>query len=355
MEKVSWVRPTRGPAESRKVGESSGDNFLEPSGQTPNHLNPTIPTVDDLRAAAERIEGAAHRTPVLTCGALDDMSGARLFFKCENFQKAGAFKFRGACNAVMTLTDDEARHGVLTHSSGNHAAALALAAARRGIPAWIVMPENSSQAKVRAVEAYGGKITFCAPNLSARETAAARIFEETGAMMIHPYDNSHVIAGQGTVALEFLEQQPELDVMMAPVSGGGLLSGIAIGVAAASPGTEVCGAEPEQADDAARSLREGTLQPARPGETIADGLRASLCERTFSILRQREVKIITVSEIEIIEAMRLVWERMKIVIEPSSSVVLATVLKQKEHFRGRRVGIVLTGGNVDLENLPWTK
>jgi len=318
-------------------------------------LNSTIPTVDDLRAAARRIEGAAHRTPVLTCAALDDLSGARLFFKCENFQKAGAFKFRGACNAVMALTDDEARHGVLTHSSGNHAAALALAAARRGIPARIVMPENSSRAKIRAAEAYGGRITFCAPTLSARETTATRIHEETGAVMIHPYDNFFVIAGHGTVALEFLDQQPDLDAMIAPVSGGGLLSGIAIGVSAASPGMEVCGAEPEQADDAARSLREGTLQAARPGETIADGLRASLCERTFSILRQREVKIITVSESEIVQAMLLVWERMKIVIEPSSSVVLAAVLKEKEHFRGRRVGIVLTGGNVDLEKLPWTK
>lgn len=318
-------------------------------------LNPEIPTIDDIRAAAGRIAGAAHRTPVLTCACLDGLSEAQLFFKCENFQKAGAFKFRGACNAVMALTPDEARNGVVTHSSGNHAAALALAAVRRGIPAHIVMPENSSRAKIRAVEALGGKITFCAPTVAARETAAERIRSATGATMIHPYDNALVIAGQGTLALEFLEQQSNLEVMIVPVSGGGLLGGIALAARAVSPGIEICGAEPEQADDAARSLREGTLQPARSGETVADGLRASLCERTFSIIREHVRDIFLVSEDEIVRAMHLVWERMKIVIEPSSAVPLAAALKHKEHFRGRRVAIVLSGGNVDLEKLPWTK
>jgi threonine dehydratase len=316
-------------------------------------MNLEIPTIDDIRAAAGRIAGRAHRTPVLTCAGLEALAGAKLFFKCENFQKAGAFKFRGACHAVSLLTPDEARRGVLTHSSGNHAAALALAAALRGIPAHVVMPSNTPAVKQRAVAAYGGRIVLCEPTLAARQATADRVSRETQAVMIHPYDNCAVIAGQGTVALEFLEQRSDLDVLMAPVSGGGLLSGIALATAALCPRTEVWGAEPEQADDAFRSLRAGRLMPLTSAETIADGLRAALSERTFTILRRHVRDIITVSEAEIVAALRLVWERMKLVIEPSSAVPLAAVLQRKELFSGRRVGLVLTGGNVDLETLVW--
>ncbi len=311
-----------------------------------------IPSWDDIRAAAGCLEGKAHRTPVLTSAGIDALAGARLFFKCENFQRSGAFKFRGAYHAVSRLSPEEARRGVLTHSSGNHAAALALAASLRGIPAHIVMPSNASIAKRRAVEAYGGQIVLCEPTLAAREETAKRVFRETGAALVHPYDDPAVIAGQGTVALELIEQEPDLDFIIAPVSGGGLISGIAL-AAAAWPNIEVLAAEPEQADDAFQSLRAGRLVRPASTDTIADGLRASLSERTFSVIQRRVREIITVSEAEIIAAMRLLWERMKLVIEPSSATPLAAVLKRRERFQGSRAGLMLTGGNVDLDALPW--
>ena len=314
----------------------------------------SIPTIGEIGAAAERIAGRAHRTPVLTCSALDELAGARLFFKCENLQKAGAFKFRGACNAVLSLADDQAARGVVTHSSGNHAAALALAARLRGIPAHIVMPENAPAAKRRAVEAYGGRITFCRPTLADRTAVASRILDETGGVLVHPYDNPAVIAGQGTVALELHEQAPGLDQIVAPVSGGGLISGIALATAAVSPRTEIVGVEPELAADAQQSLQAGSLLPPQIGDTIADGLRAALCERTFAVISQHVREVLTVTEAEIVAAMRLIWERVKLVVEPSSAVTLAAVLKEPARFRGMRVGLVLSGGNVDLGRLPWS-
>jgi threonine dehydratase len=315
--------------------------------------DPTLPTIDDIRAAAARIAGRAHCTPTLTCRGLDELAGAPLFLKCENLQKAGAFKFRGASNAVLSLADEEAARGVVTHSSGNHAAALALAAKRRGIPAHIVMPENAPAAKRRAVEAYGGRITFCRPTLADRTAVAERILHETGATLVHPYDDPAVIAGQGTVALELHEQVPGLEQVVVPVSGGGLISGIALATVAVSPATEIVGVEPEQADDAQQALRAGRLLPPQIGDTIADGLRAALCERTFAVISQHVRDIVTVTEAEIVAAMRLIWERTKLVVEPSSAVTLAAVLKQPARFRGRRIGLVLSGGNVDLDRLPW--
>ena len=281
------------------------------------------------------------------------MAGATLFFKCENFQKGGAYKFRGALNAVRLLTDEQARHGVVTHSSGNHATCLALAARLRGIPAYIVVPRNAPLIKQRAIAAYGGQLTLCEPTLAARQAEADRIQRETGAVFIHPYDDPAVIAGQATVALELLDQAPQLDALIAPVSGGGLLSGLCLATHAHAPGVEVWGAEPALADDAFRSLREGKLLPNTDTTTIADGLRASLSERTFDIIREHVRGIVTVTEEQIISAMRLVWERMKLVVEPSGVVPLAAVLAAPEKFRGKRVGIIFTGGNVDLDKLPW--
>ncbi len=316
-------------------------------------MNLSIPSLEDVRQAAARIAPHAHRTPVFTCQGLDALAGATLFFKCENLQKAGAFKFRGAMNAVLSLDPQRAARGVVTHSSGNHAAALALAARLRGIPAHLVMPENAPQAKQRAVRAYGGTIHFCAPTLADRERAARELLDSTQSTLVHPYDDPAVIAGQGTLALELHEQVPGLEELVVPVSGGGLASGIALATAALSPACEVLGAEPEQADDAFRSLRAGRLMPAGPGHTVADGLRATLSERTFAILTRHVRAILTVREDEIIAAMRLLWERMKLVVEPSAAVPLAAVLRQPERFRNRRVGIVLSGGNVDLDRLPW--
>jgi threonine dehydratase len=313
----------------------------------------TIPTADDVRAAARRIAGRAHRTPVLTSAGLDELAGATLFFKCESFQKAGAFKFRGAYNAVLSLPDETAARGVVTHSSGNHAAALALAARLRGVPADVVMPANAPVVKQEAVRAYGGRITFCEPTLAARESTAARLLAATGGTLIHPYDDPAVIAGQGTVALELHEQVPGLDALVVPVSGGGLISGIAIASAAVSPGTAVIAAEPERADDAFRSFRAGRLEPPGPGDTIADGLRATLSERTFAVIRRHVRDVITVTEDEIVRAMRLAWERLKVVVEPSAVASLAAVLKAPDRFRGKRVSVVLSGGNLDLDRLPW--
>jgi len=311
------------------------------------------PLLADIRAAAERIRPYAHRTPALTCATLDRLAGARLFFKCENFQKVGAFKFRGACNTVMSLSPEEAARGVATHSSGNHAQALALAAKIRGIPAHIVMPRTSPAVKKAAVEGYGAAITFCEPTLQAREETLAKVLEATGATVVHPYNDYRVIAGQGTAALELLEAVPELEIIMTPVGGGGLLSGTALTVSYLSPHTRVIAAEPAGADDACRSLQEGRILPSVNPKTIADGLLTSLGDKTFPIIQQHVERIVTVGEEAIIAAMRLVWERMKIVIEPSSALPLAALWEKKLDVEGKRVGIILSGGNVDLGKLPW--
>ncbi len=309
---------------------------------------------EDVRAAAGRIALYIHRTPVLTSELLDSIADARLFFKCDNFQKTGSFKIRGATNAVLSLSEEAARRGVVTHSSGNHAAALSRAARQRGIPAWIVMPSNAPAVKKTAVEAYGGQISECEPTLAARESTAQELLRRTGAQMIHPYDNRTVIAGQGTSAMELLEEVPDLDFILAPVSGGGLLSGTAIAAKAMNPKIRVIGCEPKNADDAFRSLASGQLEPAAKAVTIADGLRATLCPLTFSILRERVDQIETVSEDEIVNAMRTLWERLKIVVEPSGAVAAApALLRRLGAAKGARVGIILSGGNVDLSQLPF--
>jgi len=312
-----------------------------------------LPTLDAIRVARQRIAPHIHRTPVMTCASLDRMAGATLFFKCENLQKTGSFKIRGATNAVFSLPDEMARRGVVTHSSGNHAAALARAARERGVPAWIVMPLNAPLAKCRAVEGYGGQITFCEPTIAARESTAKQILEKTGAVLVHPYDNPDIIAGQGTATLELLEEVPDLDVVIAPVSGGGLLSGTAIAAKSLRPQARVIGAEPANADDAYRSMRSGRLEPLSAAVTMADGLRAGLCQRTFDILRERVDEVVLVSEEEIVNAMRHTWERMKLIVEPSSAVAFAVVLKNLPALAGKHIGIIVSGGNVDLERLPF--
>jgi threonine dehydratase len=313
------------------------------------------PDLAQIRAARERIAPHIRRTPVFTSASLDALAGAQLYFKCENLQRTGSFKIRGATNAVFSLAAAEAARGVLTHSSGNHAAAVAQAARWRGVAAWIVMPENAPAVKRRAVEAYGGRIRFCAPTLRAREEAARQLAEETGASLIHPYDDDRVIAGQGTAALELLEEVAELDLIVAPVSGGGLLSGTAIAAGSLLPGIRAIGVEPENADDARQSLAAGRLVRIEQPDTIADGLRASLSERTLAILRERVAAIVTVSESEIVEAMRKVWERMKLVIEPSAAVAVAAALERRLGAEGKKVGIILSGGNVDLDALPFAR
>jgi threonine dehydratase len=312
-----------------------------------------LPTFADIQQAATRIKPYAHRTPVLTCTSLNQLIGAELFCKCENFQKVGAFKFRGACNAVFALAEAEAQRGVATHSSGNHAAALALAARLRGIPAWIVMPETAPAVKKAAVAGYGGQIVFCAPTLAARETTLAKVVAQTGATFIPPYNYAQVIAGQGTAAMELCADVPGLDVVLAPVGGGGLVSGTALALAALSPGTRVIATEPAGADDAYRSLQAGHIIPAMHPQTIADGLLTSLGELTFAIIQQHVERIVTVSEEAIIRAMRTIWERMKIIIEPSAAVPIGALLEQPHDLRGKRLGVILSGGNVDLDRLPW--
>ena len=311
------------------------------------------PTFEDIRAAAGRIAPHIHRTPVATCASIDAIAGATLFFKCENLQKVGAFKARGATNAVFSLSDEEAAKGVCTHSSGNHAAALARAASLRKIPAYIVVPSSAPPVKRAAVAGYGAQITQCEPTLEARESTLAEIRERTGASFIHPYDNPRVIAGQGTAALELLEQTPSLDVVMAPVGGGGLASGTVVTVSRLRPEIDIWGAEPAGADDAHRSLRDNTLYPSVQPITIADGLLTSLSDRTFRILSQGLVGILTVDEETIVRAMRLLWERAKILVEPSGAVPLAAVLANRDRFEGRRIGLILSGGNTDLDHLPW--
>ena len=308
---------------------------------------------DDIVEAATRIKPYAHRTPVLTCGELNRRCDAELFFKCENFQKVGAFKFRGACNAVFSLTDEEAEKGVATHSSGNHAQALALAARLRNIPAYIVIPENAPQIKKDAVKVYGAEVTYCPPTLEARESYTKELIEQSGAAMIHPYNDPRVIAGQGTAAKELLEDIPGLDIIMTPIGGGGLLSGTALSVKALSPDTSVIAGEPSEADDAYRSLKAGHILPSENPTTVADGLLTSLGSLTFPIIKELVDEIVLVDEPSIISAMRLVWERMNIIIEPSSAVPLAALLEQKVPTQGQKIGSILTGGNVDLDHLPF--
>jgi len=311
------------------------------------------PTIDDVRAAAQRIAPHVHRTPVATCATIDDIARCSLHFKCEQLQKVGAFKARGATNAVFSLDDDAAASGVCTHSSGNHAAALARAARLRRIPAHIVMPSTAPPVKRAAVAGYGAQITECEPTLEARETTLSEVQARTGATFVHPYDDPRVIAGQGTAALELLEGVPGLDVVMAPVGGGGLASGTVIAAAGVRPAVEVWGAEPAGADDAFRSLRDGRRHPSVDPNTIADGLLTALSDRTFRILSGGLAGILTADDDEIIRAMRLLWERAKLLVEPSAAVPLAAVLANRDLFDGRRVGIILSGGNVDLDRLPW--
>lgn len=312
-----------------------------------------LPDLDAVRRAAARIAPFAHRTPVMTSRSLNRMTGARLAFKCENFQKVGAFKFRGAANAVLSLAPEEAKKGVITHSSGNHAQALALAAQLEGLKAYIVMPENAPKVKIAAVRGYGAEVILCRPTLEAREAGVRDIIQQTGAVLIHPYDDVRIITGQATCALEFHQQVPNMDMIMAPVGGGGLLSGTALVTRFVSPQTRVLAAEPELADDACQSFQTRTLVPARPPQTIADGLLTSLGEITFPLVLEHVHDIVTVSEKNIIAAMRSIWERMKIVVEPSGAVPLGAVLEHPDRFKGQHVGIILSGGNVDLTALPW--
>ena len=311
------------------------------------------PTLSDIQQARERIKPYAHRTPVLTNESLNQQVDAQVYLKCENLQKVGAFKFRGACNAVYSLTDEEAAHGVVTHSSGNHAQALALAAKMRGIPAYIVMPSNAPQVKKDAVAGYGGQITFCEPTLAARESTMEGIRQKTGATVVHPYDNEKVIAGQGTAALELLEDVPDLDVIITPVGGGGLLSGTSIAATGIKKGIRVIAGEPEKADDAFRSLQAGRIIPSENPKTIADGLLTSLGNLTFPIIQQNVEQIVTVSEEGIIATMKFVWERAKIIIEPSSAVAIGVLWENKINLHGLKVGVIISGGNVDLNKLPW--
>lgn len=312
-----------------------------------------LPTFDDIKEAHERIQLYIHRTPVLTSESVNRLLGAELFFKCENFQKVGAFKFRGACNAVFSLTEEEALKGVGTHSSGNHAAAVALASRLRGIKARIVMPVTAPDIKKKAVAGYGAEITYCAPTLEARETTLQKLIDEHGITEIHPYNNFRVISGQGTAAKELIEDVEELDIIMTPVGGGGLLAGTALSAKALLPGCRVVAAEPAGADDAYRSFRAGHIIPSTNPNTIADGLLTSLGEMNFAIIQQSVDDIVTVSEEAIVEAMRMIWERMKIIIEPSSAVPVAALLEKKIQPNGQKIGIILSGGNVDLSKLPF--
>ncbi|MFO1304352.1 MAG: pyridoxal-phosphate dependent enzyme [Burkholderiales bacterium] len=314
-----------------------------------------LPDIAAIRQARVRIASHVRVTPVMRSEALDAVLGAQLYLKCENFQKVGAFKARGACNAVFALSEEVARRGVVTHSSGNHGAALAYAAQRRGIPAHVVMPDNAPKVKVDNVESFGAKVHFCAANVPAREATCAEVERTTGAVLVHPYDNFHVIAGQGTAALEMLEAHPEIEVVVTPVGGGGLMSGTAIATHGMNARIVVVGTEPAGADDASRSFASGRVEPMDKPQTIADGLRSTVSERTLTAMRAHLASIATCSEGAIVAAMRLVWERVKIVIEPSSAVPLAAMLEGTLDVRGKRVGVVLTGGNVDLDRLPWQR
>ena len=312
-----------------------------------------LPVFKNIKEAHNRIAPFIHRTPVLTSSGINELTGMSVFFKCENFQKVGAFKYRGATNAVLSLSVTEAEKGVATHSSGNHAAALALAAGMRGIRCYVVMPYTAPKPKIEAVKHYGAEITFCEPTLQSREETLKTIIEKTGATMIHPFDNFMVICGQGTAAREFLEDEPALDLLFVPVGGGGLLSGSALAAKSIRPEIKVFGCEPANADDACRSFKSGVIQPSVNPKTIADGLLTSLSQLTFTLIRNNADDIFTVSEESIIIAMRLIWQRMKIIIEPSSAVPVAALLNNRKMFEGKRAGIILSGGNVDLANLPF--
>ncbi len=312
-----------------------------------------LPDYTDVVKAHELIRPMVHRTPVLTSRSINLITGAQLYFKCENLQKVGAFKFRGACNAVFSLSDEQVARGVCTHSSGNHAAALALAARLRGVPAYIVMPNNAPSIKKKAVEGYGAQITFCEPTLASRESTLAEIAAKTGATEIHPYNNFEVIAGQGTAAKELLEEVGPLDILLCPIGGGGLLSGTSITGRELNPKGLVIAAEPEGADDAYRSFHAKKLIPSVNPKTIADGLLTSVGEINFRIIQRKTDEIVTVSERGIVQAMRMIWERMKIIVEPSSAVALAAILENKVEVKDKKIGVILSGGNVDLENLPF--
>jgi threonine dehydratase len=311
------------------------------------------PAKQDIIDAYERIKNHIHRTPILTSSALNSIFGCELFFKCENMQKVGAFKFRGASNAVLSMDKNDLQKGVATHSSGNHAAALALAAKFQNIPAYIVMPVNAPQIKKSAVESYEGKIIFCEPTLQAREETLLNVVDKTGAVFIHPFDNYSIIAGQATCSKEIYEDLTALDYIITPVGGGGLLSGTCLSTKYFSPNTKVIGAEPKGADDAFRSIRDGMIHPSLNPKTICDGLLTQLSNKTFTIIRNNVTNIITVEEESIIKAMRLIWERMKIIVEPSSAITLAVILENKDQFTSKRIALILSGGNVDLDNLPW--
>jgi threonine dehydratase len=314
-----------------------------------------IPTFDDVVAAHDRIRPYIHRTPVLTSSHFNELTGATLFFKCENFQKAGAFKVRGASNAVFGLPDDMLEKGVATHSSGNHALSLSYAAGRRGIPCHVVMPRTAPEAKKAAVRGYGGIITECEPSTSSREEVFARVQAETGAEFVHPYNDPRVIAGQATCSRELMEQVNGLDAVIAPIGGGGMVSGTCLTLSNIAPNVEIYAAEPEQADDAYRSFKAGHIIADDAPNTVADGLKVPLKDLTWHFVKNHVTDILTASEQEIIDAMKITWERMKIVIEASCAVPLATILKNPETFRGKRVGVIITGGNVDLDKLPWIK
>jgi threonine dehydratase len=327
------------------------------------HVEHAAPTWETILAAHARIAPHIHRTPVLTSASFNALAGAQIFFKCDNFQKTGSFKIRGASNTIFSLSDQEIARGIVTQSSGNHGAAVACAAAWRGVPAYIVMPSNAPKVKVQAIESYGGKVTFCEPKVSARKETCDRVQAETGAILVHPYDDDRIIAGQATAAKELLEEIPDLDAVFAPVSGGGLLSGTCLGARGLSPGIRIFGCEPARADDTYRSLETGVLQSLESSDTIADGLRASLAPRTFAILRRYVDRVLLVSEEEIIGATRMVWERMKIIIEPSSAVAFAPLLQPAgvsllnlpPRLDGAppKLGVIFSGGNVDLAHLPF--
>ncbi len=312
-----------------------------------------IPTLADMLIAHERIRPHIHRTPVLTSGFIDNLAGAELFFKCENLQKAGAFKARGASNAVFGLSDAQAAKGVATHSSGNHGTCLSYAAGRRGIPCTVVMPRTAPQAKKDAVRGYGGRVVECEPSTTSREAVFAEVVAQSGAEFVHPYNDPRVIAGQGTCSKELLEQVPDLDAVIAPIGGGGMVSGTCLTLSNLAPDVRIYAAEPEQADDAARSFRAGHIIADDAPQTVADGLKVPLKDLTWHFVRNHVTDILTASEDEIVEAMKLIWKRMKIVMEPSSAVPLATILKNPDVFAGKRVGVIITGGNVDLDRLPW--
>lgn len=313
-----------------------------------------IPTYDDMLAAHDRIKPHIRRTPVRTSDYLNELAGCQLFFKCENFQEPGAFKVRGATNAVFGLDDAQAQRGVATHSSGNHASCLSYAAMLRGIPCNVVMPRTAPQAKKDTVRRYGGQITECAPSTSSREAAFARVEAETGGDFVHPYNDPRVIAGQGTCAKEFIEQTGGLDAIVAPIGGGGMISGTCLTLSTLAPETRVIAAEPAQADDAYRSFKAGRIIADDAPKTIADGLLVPLKDRTWHFVSNHVSEMYTATEAEIIEAMKLTWKHLRIVMEPSSAVPLATIHKTPEAFNGKRVGVIITGGNVDLDKLPWT-